>query len=178
MKFKDDEWLTDYINALHFTIRSVQTKYKDEDAADIMKAEADALLQEAILCHVPMEVFDIKRIAARVKSARVGMKAIVTENQSPERESVMETYDGDTRSLISDYSFLRQGFEVFTLRDMLEECSEYLAKTYPDITDIKAAITELFNRDVDMGMIEEIKPGVYQHTSKAPGSIYQEQRSW
>lgn len=175
MKFKDDEWLTDYINALHFTTRVIETQHKeflslanvgtvnDRDIAEFCKIESDALIQEAVLCNMPLEVFSIQRITERLRTAREDRDRNDASGFSRYRPSEMKTYKGNTRSLLSDYRFLCKGFEEFTLQDIIGECSAYFKKIYPDIPDIKAAVTELFDRDLRMGLIREIRPGVYGH---------------
>jgi len=150
MKFNEDEWLTDYVNSLHFTVRMMESQDAGEDVTDAWKEERDALIQDAILCNIPMEVFSIRRLISR--------------NRATDDASVSE----DARNLISDYRFLCNGFAEFTLEEVVEECSPYLEKIYPDTEDMAAIITAIFNSDIDLGLIEEIRPGVYQH---APGAI-------
>ncbi len=171
MKFKDDEWLTDYINALHFTTRFIETRHKDflsladagslndRDIAEFCKIETEALIQEAVLCNMPIEVFSIQRITERLKT----MSGMAESADFRHCGTEMNTYKGDTRALFSDYRFLCRGLEEFTLQDIIEECSAYFKKIYPDIPDMKAAVTELLDRDLRMGLIREIKPGVYGH---------------
>ncbi len=156
MKIKEDEWLTDYINALHFTARLIETQSKDTNVADICKAGSIALIHEAILSNIPMEIFNIQRLTGRADAAETDVKDAETIQ--------METYRGNTRGLIADYAFLCRGFEEFTLKDMVEECSAYLSKIYPDIKNMTATITELFNKDIEKGAIEEIKPKLYRNT--------------
>ncbi len=161
MKFKDDEWLTDYINALHFTVRRMEKQTADKDIADALKDQSDALIQEAVLSDIPMEVFRMQRITERVAAARLpgNLIGIGADNEAIR----LKTYTGDVYSLVADYRFLCQGLEEFTLQDMIEETAAYLEKTYPDLKDASAAVRELFQRDVDLGRIEEIRPGVYGH---------------
>ena len=143
MKFKDDEWLTDYVNALHFTVRWIETRCKDRDVAAAYKTEADAMIQEAILGNIPIEIFNVQRIAARVDAANAGA------NEVAER-------------LISDYVFICDGLDEFTLDELIGECTPFFEKIYPGIKDIKATITAIFNKDFQMGRIEGIRPGVYR----------------
>ena len=172
MKFKDDEWLTDYINALHFTTRFIETQHKDfmslanagsmndREIAEFCKIETDALIQEAILCNMPIEVFSIRRITERLSTAQKDTEP-ADFSRCPAAE--MKTYQGDSRALLSDYRFLCRGLEEFTLQDIIEECYAYLKKIYPDIPDMKAAVAELLDTDLRMGLIREIRPGVYGH---------------
>ncbi|QTA91085.1 hypothetical protein [Desulfonema magnum] len=164
MKFKDDEWLTDYINALHFTVRLIENQNKDKEVGNALRDEAHALIQEALLCNIPMELFNIKRITKRLDVAESEKNSTVPGKADSDTEP-METYKGDILGLISDYHFICQGLAEFSLEDIIEESSEYLAKTYPDIEDIRATITELFNRDIKKRKIEETASGVFRHMS-------------
>jgi hypothetical protein len=164
MKFKDDEWLTDYVNSLHFTVRFLEEQtHRDAAISDVLKDGANALLQEAILGHIPMEVFTIQRISERMGAARSRMNIREIPDKTP-----LETYNGDTSELISDYNFICKGFEEFTLEDVIQECAPYFERIYPDIQDIKATITEIFQKNIEMGLIEEIKPGVWRYVSGIP----------
>ncbi|GEM_PF-1597194 len=175
MKFKDDEWLTDYINALHFTTRFIETQHKDfmslanagslndREIAEFCKIETDALIQEAILCNMPIEVFSIRRITERLSTAQRDTHSGNSSDFSQSGSAEMKTYQGDSHALLSDYRFLCRGLEEFTLQDIIEECYAYLKKIYPDIPDMKAAVAELLDTDLRTGLIREIRPGVYGH---------------
>jgi len=162
MKFKDDEWLTDYINALHFTVRRIEKQTENKEVADALKDQSDALIQEAVLSDIPMEVFQMQRITERVAAVRSSGRliSIGTDNEAIR----LKTYTGDVYTLAADYTFLCQGLEEFTLQDMIEETAPYLEKTYPDLKNASATVRELFQRDIDLGRIKEIRPGVYGHT--------------
>ncbi|MDM8550994.1 hypothetical protein QUF72_12985 [Desulfobacterales bacterium HSG2] len=160
MKFKDDEWLTDYVNALHFTVRWFEGRQKERDVTNVCKTETRALIHEAILCNIPMEIFSIQRITERIDSAEADI------GESGAESVQMETYKGDTLGLISDYAFLCKGFEEFTQDDMIEECSAYFAMIYPDMEDMRATITEIFNMDIESGAVEEIRSGIYRRVLK------------
>jgi hypothetical protein len=73
----------------------------------------------------------------------------------------LNSYRGDVLGLISDYKFIRDGFAEFGLKDLIDECRLYLEKIYTDISDLEAAVTELFEQDIRQGLIREIKPGLY-----------------
>ena len=151
MKFKEDEWLTDYINAVHFTVRLIEKKGRNAEATRLLEAETAALIQDAILGHIPLEVFSIQRIARRVKAART-----TALTNGPVR---LKTYRGDAGRLATDYGFVRDGFSEITLEEMIAECAGYFAKVYPDLPDLRATITELFQRDIEQGVIEPLSGG-------------------
>ncbi|OQX24035.1 MAG: hypothetical protein BWK80_22930 [Desulfobacteraceae bacterium IS3] len=141
MKFKDDEWLTDYINALHFTVRRIEKQTADKDIADALKDQSDALIQEAVLSDIPMEVFQMRRITERVADARRSGKLIGIIGADNEAIR-LRTYTGDVYPLVADYRFLCQGLEEFTLQDMIEETAAYLEKTYPDLKGSSGAFSK------------------------------------
>lgn len=161
MKFKEDEWLTEYVNATHFTLRQIEKisfnrkdfsedKEAFQELMEICKSEADALIQEAVLCNIPMQVFNIRRITKRLGADGDG--------QTPYQ---LKTYKGDVADLIADYRFICEGFDEFTTADMIEACSPYLEKIYPDIEDMEATLIELLNKEIERGEIQEMRPGVF-----------------
>jgi hypothetical protein len=166
MKFKDDEWLTDYINALHFTVRRIETQTADRNMADALKDQSDALIQEAVLSDIPMEVFQMQRITGRVAAVRRSGNLIAdgADNETDNETLRLKTYSGDVCALAADYAFLCQGLEEFTLQDMIEETAPYLEKIYPDLKDVSATVQELFQRDIDLGRIKETGPGLYRQS--------------
>jgi hypothetical protein len=159
MKLKDDPWLTDYVNAIHFTVRVLEKRGRYRQALSVLKAQTSALIREAILANVPMEIFSMQRIAQRVRDAESGIYYL-TDGRQP---ASLTSYQGDTYGLLSDYTFVRDGFAEFGLRDIIHECRLYFEKLYPEISDIDAVITELFQQDIQDGRIREIKPGLYGH---------------
>jgi len=159
MKLKDDPWLTDYVNAIHFTVRVLERRGRYRQALSVLKAQTSALIREAILANVPMEIFSMQRIAQRVRDAESGIH-YVTDGRS---SAALKSYRGDIAGLISDYTFVRDGFAQFELKDIIHECRLYFEKLYPDIHDIDATIAELFEQDIEDGRIKEIKPGLYGH---------------
>ncbi|GBC62842.1 hypothetical protein DENIS_3826 [Desulfonema ishimotonii] len=172
MKFKDDPWLTDYINSIHFAIRLIERQTGDRRALRRLMAETDALVQEAILGNIPLELMTIRRLAGRIRQAELHLAkrtALPAETQSPNiRQVVLKSYTGrDAGQLVTDYHFLRDGYEEFTLRGMIEECRLYLEKIYPDIGDMAATVSELFSRDIASRSIEEHWPGVWRHVVPA-----------
>lgn len=159
MKLKDDPWLTDYVNAIHFTVRVLERRGRYRQALSVLKAQTGALIREAILANVPMEIFSMQRIARRVRDAESGIYYLADGRQT----ASLTGYRGDTYGLISDYTFVRDGFAEFGLKDIIHECRLYFEKLYPEITDIDTVITELFQEDIQDGRISEIKPGLYGH---------------
>jgi len=159
MKLKDDPWLTDYVNAIHFTVRVLEKRGRYRQALSVLKAQTSALIREAILANVPMEIFSMQRIAQRVRDAESGIYHITDGRQSVS----LNTYSGDVYGLLSDYTFVRDGFAEFELKDIIHECRLYFEKIYPEISDIDATIIELFQQDIQYGLIKEIKPGLYGH---------------
>jgi len=161
MKFKNDEWLTDYINAVHITVRHLEIQNKEsENITEELKNEADALIQDAILCNMSIEVLGIQNLTGRLGAE----DDVLSDHRGPETAPLtMKTYTGDTRSLFSDYRFVCKGLEEFSLEDIIEEFSPYFSKIYPDIGNMRAVVTELFSADIERGAVRETKQGVYRH---------------
>ncbi|NJL59888.1 MAG: hypothetical protein HC887_09830 [Desulfobacteraceae bacterium] len=161
MKLKDDPWLTDYVNAIHFSVRVLEKQGRYRQAIAMLKLQTAALIREAILANVPMEVFSMQRISNRVKNAESENFRLSYYSQQP---LSLNSYSGDVPGLMSDYKFIRDGFAEFGLKDLIDECRLYLEKIYTDISDLEAAVTELFEQDIHQGVIREIKPGLYAQT--------------
>ncbi len=151
MKFKEDEWLTDYINALHFTVRLIERRGRDRDAAEVLEAETAALIQEAVLGNIPLSVFSIQRIVGRVKRFR--------ERCREAGAGPSGVFPGD---LAADYAFLREGLAEFTAAEMVAECRGYLPRIYSDLGDLETVVAALIRDDLDAGVIVESSPGVYR----------------
>lgn len=164
MKLKDDPWLTDYVNAIHFTVRVLERQGRHHQALSVLKAQTSALIREAILANVPMEVFSMQRIAKRIRNAESGIYYLTDGRQTIE----LDSYHGDIYGLMSDYKFIRDGFAEFELKDIIHECRLYFEKLYPDIREIDATVAELFQQDIQYGIIKEIKPGLYAHVFRQP----------
>ncbi|MFP4033130.1 MAG: hypothetical protein ACLFRG_07150 [Desulfococcaceae bacterium] len=166
MKFRDDPWLTDYLNAVHFAIRLIETRTRDRRALRRLKAETDALVQEAILGNIPMELFTIRRVAERIAAAERHLSG-----EPPSLEMASEAvpplrhYSGDPRMLTADYRFLAEGYAEFSRRGLTAECALYFERIYPEIEDLDALVGELIGRDLAEGRIEEVRPGVYRPTA-------------
>ena len=158
MKLKDDPWLTDYVNAIHFSVRVLEKQGRYRQAIAMLKLQTAALIREAILANVPMEVFSMQRISNRVKNAESEIFRLSHHSQPP---LFLNSYHGDIHGLMSDYRFIRDGFAEFGLKDLIDECRLYLEKIYTDISDMEATVIELFERDIRQGIIREIKPGLY-----------------
>lgn len=158
MKLRDDPWLNDYVNAIHFSVRMLEKQGRHRQAISALKLQTGALIREAILANVPMEVFSMQRIARRVRDAESGNFYITHNTGSP---MSMKTYQGDVHGLMADYTFIRDGFAEFGLKDLIGECRLYFEKIYPDIKSLEDAVTELFERDIQLCMIRENKPGSY-----------------
>ncbi|PID73298.1 MAG: hypothetical protein CSB33_04375 [Desulfobacterales bacterium] len=167
MKYKDDPWLTDYLNSIHFTIRTIEVHTGSRRALLDLKHETDALVREAILGHLPMDVYTIRRVSSRIDEAEQHLRrrALPRRSRKPRPAGPrFSSYKGDTRSLVADYRFLQQGFEEFSLAGMIAECRLYLPKIYITLTDLDAVVTELFQREIERNRIREIRPGVFAHT--------------
>ncbi len=162
MKFKDDPWLTDYFNAVHFAVRWIETRTRDRTALYRLKTEVDALIREAILGNLPMEVMTIRRMARRIHAAETRLVQIDFPEPDAAAGPALQTYAGDTRGLVEDYHVIRDGYEEFTLKGLTEECGYYFPKVYPDMADLAATVTELFQRDIAAGEVEMIRSGVYR----------------
>jgi hypothetical protein len=169
MKFRDDPWLTDYLNAIHFAIRLIETRTRNRRALRRLKAETDALVQEAILGNIPMELFTIRRVADRIAAAErhlAGEPLTADMLPGPESADPLRHFSGDARPLISDYRFIVEGYSQFTRRGIAAECALYFERIYPDIADMGALVGELIGRDLAAGRIEEVRPGVYRHRAE------------
>ncbi len=164
MKFRDDPWLTDYLNAIHFAIRLIETRTRDRRALRRLKAETDALVQEAILGNIPMELFTIRRVAERIAAAE---RHLAGEPQALEMTSPppLRHFSGDARALTADYRFLAEGYAEFSRRGLTAECALYFERIYPEVEDLDALVGELIGRDLAAGRIEEARPGVYRPTA-------------
>lgn len=165
MKFRDDPWLTDYLNAIHFAIRLVESRTRNRRALQRLKAETDALVQEAILGNIPMELFTIRRVAERIAAAErhlAGEPLSIEMLPGPASSAPLRHFSGDARLLTSDYRFIAEGFSEFTRRGLTAECALYFERIYPGIEDIDALVGELIGRDLAGGRIEEVRPGVYR----------------
>lgn len=166
MKFRDDPWLTDYLNAIHFAIRLIETRTRDRRALRRLKAETDALVQEAILGHIPMELFTIRRVAERISAAErhlAGEPFALEMPTDPASSAPLRHFSGDARMLTADFRFLAEGYSEFSRRGLAAECALYFERIYPGIADMDALAGELIGRDLAEGRIEEIRPGVYRH---------------
>lgn len=164
MKFKEDPWLTDYINAIHFSIRVIERQTRDRQALRKLKSETDALIQEALLGNLPMEIYAIRRLAARIEKAEQNLLSpVLTRRHQKEPPIRLKSYPRDARMLIKDFRFLCQGFEAITMKGITEECDLYFSKTYPDIPDMAATVEELIDLDVALGRLVQDSNGVYRH---------------
>jgi hypothetical protein len=163
MQFRDDPWLTDYLNAIHFAIRLIETRTRDRRALRRLKSETDALVQEAILGNIPMELFAIRRVAERIAAAErhLAGEAHFLE-MIGEAAPALRHFSGDARLLTADYRFLAEGYAEFSRRGLTAECALYFERIYPEIQDLDALVGELIGRDLAEGRIEEVRPGVYR----------------
>lgn len=161
MAYKDDPWLTDYLTAIHFSVRLIESKTRNINALAKLKAETDGLIQEAILGNLPLEVMTIQRLAARIRKAESRLRQIPSQT-GPGDDRKNEAGEGGPE-LIHDYRFILDGFEAFTLKGIVRECERYFPKIYPKVKDPAAVVIELFQRDIRSGAIEETRPGIYRH---------------
>jgi hypothetical protein len=162
MTYKDDPWLTDYLTAIHFSVRLIESKTRNIHALYRLKTETDALIQEAILGSLPLELMVIQRLAARIRKAEARLNLISQHIGEPEAGKTDP--EGSRADLRSDYRFILDGFEAFTLKGIIRECGRYFPKIYPEVEDPAAVVSELFRRDIDSGAIEEIRIGIYGHS--------------
>jgi len=162
MTYKDDPWLTDYLTAIHFSVRLIESKTRNIQALYRLKTETDALIQEAILGNLPLEVMTIQRLAARIRRAEsvLGLPA----NRIPESSHRPRNAGSDASELETDYRFILDGFDRFTLKGVIRECNRYFPKVYPEIQDTAAIISELFQRDIRSGRIQETRSGIFRHS--------------
>ena len=108
-----------------------------------------------------MEIFTIRRLAARISEAEANITRMFLPGTQPEARPIrLKTYNGDARSLIADYRFISQGFQEFTLRGIAGECALYFPRVYPHIPDLNATIAELFDLDISAGLIYEVHPDI------------------
>jgi len=166
VKFKDDPWLTDYINAVHFAIRYIETQSRDRSALYRLKQETDALIQEAILGNIPMEIMTMQRLARRIRTAEYTLLHPAIPGAQSSSPVFLKTFSGNTAGLISDFRFISQGFSEFSLKEITEECDLYFSKIYPDIRDMAETVAELVTRDVQIGLLEKSRPDVFRHSVK------------
>lgn len=160
MKFKDNEWLTDYVNAIHFSVRLLERQGRPQKALRTLRDQTDALIHDAILANVPLEVFSIQRMVARVKAASASHYQSLTDGKQHSDLPAQSETDGD---LLADFRFLCQGFAEFSLQEIIDEAYYYLAKVYPEITDIRSTVQSLFQQDLAAGQIEKLGPSRYRH---------------
>ncbi len=168
MKFKDDPWLTDYINAVHFAIRYIEIQTRDRYALYRLKQETDALIQEAILGNIPMEIMTMQRLARRIRRAEHNLlhPAISAAGQSSDPPVFLKSFSGNTAGLISDFRFICQGLTEFTRKEITAECELYFSKIYPNIMNMAETVAELIRLDTEAGLLEEIGPEVFRHSAK------------
>lgn len=167
MKFKDDPWLTDYINAVHFAIRYIETQTRDRSALYRLKQETDALIQEAILGNIPMEIMTMQRLARRIRRAEHNLlHPAISAGQSSASPVFLKTFSGNTAGLISDFRFLCQGLAEFSRKEITAECDLYFPKIYLNISNMAATVAELIRLDTEAGLLKEIEPEVFRHSAK------------
>ena len=167
MKFKDDPWLTDYINAVHFAIRYIETQTRDRSALYRLKQETDGLIQEAILGNIPMEIMTMQRLSRRIRMAEYHLLHPAIPGNSSASPVFLKTFSGTTAGLISDFRFLCQGLAEFSLKEITEECALYFSKIYPNIQDMSATVAELVTRDVQSGLLVQTAQEVFRHSAKS-----------
>lgn len=180
MKMRDDPWMTDYLNAIHFAIRYIEVRTHDRRALLELKNETDGLVREALLGNLPMDVYTIRRLAARIEVAERNLAMRLTapsrrkgSNRTPERPSgddaaaALPARPAIPDGMAADYRFLQEAFEEFSLDGMIEECRLYFPRIYPDIADLRGPVAELFRREIAAGRIRELRPGVYGHDRRA-----------
>jgi hypothetical protein len=164
LKLKDDPWLTDYINAIHFAIRYIETQSNDLDALFLLRQETDVLVQEAILGNIPMEILTIRRLSRRIRSAEQHLLHNSPENKKFSSPLMLKNRKGDSRELLSDFRFICQAYIKFSRKGIAEECDLYLPKIYPDIKDMDAIAGELIEIETASGRVVEISEGLYCHS--------------
>ncbi|MGE0085106.1 MAG: hypothetical protein AB7S75_11870 [Desulfococcaceae bacterium] len=167
MKFKDDPWLTDYINAVHFAIRYIETQTRDRSALHRLKQETDALIQEAILGNIPMEIMTMQRLTRRIRTAEHNLLHPSIPGGQSSSPVFLKTFSGNTAGLISDFRFICQGLAEFSLKEITEECNLYFSKIYPDIKNMAETVAELVTRDMQSGLLTESRQEVFRHSAKS-----------
>ncbi|MEZ4529001.1 MAG: hypothetical protein R2941_24075 [Desulfobacterales bacterium] len=167
MKFKDDPWLTDYINAVHFAIRYIETQTRDRVALYRLKQETDALIQEAILGNIPMEIMTMQRLARRIRRAEHNLLHPAISAGPPSDPPVfLKSFSGNTAGLVSDFRFICQGLTEFSRKEITAECDLYFSKIYPNISKMEETVEELIRLDTEAGLLVEIGPEVFRHSAK------------